>query len=177
MSETNEQLSKGFADTYTLLEKIDRAIQLHGEGGVSNAAIGVSATLKKRERRATLLADEQECSKSILEAYNDAVVTCKSELIEVVRECRRVNKVFADPEFDIDYDLRSGEKECLISLDYSGVELQPGCVRRVNDIFENPQLLIEDFPRETVVSLEGYEYFAAVLVSLVQVQIQSETSH
>ncbi|KAF2185742.1 cysteine proteinase [Zopfia rhizophila CBS 207.26] len=173
MSDTDGKIAKGFLETYTLLEKIDRAVQLRGEGGVSNAAVAATAALKRLERRATLLVEEREATQDVSKAYEDAVSTCKMKLADVIIEYRRVNKVFADRDFDIDYDLRSGRRHCLESLDNSGAELSPGCVCRIGEIFERPRVLVE-FRAETVVSLEGYRHFAVVMTTL---QLRPELFH
>jgi hypothetical protein len=123
--------AEGHAETHTLLEKIYEILQLRGEAGVSNAAVRAAVSIKKLERRATTLADAKEASTSALHSWEHAITDCTSEVTKIVRDCRRMNGMFFDEHFDIDYDIRSGKKDCLISLDGAGSDLNPGCVLKV----------------------------------------------
>lgn len=131
MSDVDVKTARGFAQTHTLLEKIYEAVRIHGEGSVSNAAVGAAVSIKKLERRVTSLAEARERSKGFLKSYEDARDACVVKVDRIVRECRVMNKKFFDPHFDMDDDLRSGKKDCLMSLDGSGSTFRPGCVRTV----------------------------------------------
>jgi hypothetical protein len=62
---------------YTLLKKIDRAKQLRGYGGVSNAVVGAPAISQRLERRTTSLDDAAEASMGVAADYEDAIRRCK----------------------------------------------------------------------------------------------------
>jgi hypothetical protein len=55
----------------------------------------------------------------------------------------------------------------LTSLDGNGALLRPGCVRRIEDIFEHPQFRIDDYATgsRTLVSVEGYQYLIAAVAA------------
>jgi hypothetical protein len=80
---------------HTLLEKIDRASQLRGEGGVSNAAVRATLIPHKLKRRTTSLADEFESSQGVKVAFEDVAKTCGKRVKEAVDECLRLNRLFA----------------------------------------------------------------------------------
>ncbi|KAL8909956.1 MAG: hypothetical protein Q9171_004722 [Xanthocarpia ochracea] len=98
-------------------------------------------------------------------SYGDAAVGCKTKVQKIVRDCRRMNQRYKDPNFDIEFDLREKNRikrieDCLVPLGGRVGELLPGSVKRVEvslvtgvgrpqlrylkEIFEKPQFLLED---------------------------------
>lgn len=62
-----------------------------------------------------------------------------------MKECRRANQKYRDPHFDIEFDLKWGRRDCLETLKTPNREksiFRPKSVKRVGDIFENPQFFI-----------------------------------
>ncbi|KAL1966929.1 hypothetical protein VTN77DRAFT_3673 [Rasamsonia byssochlamydoides] len=72
-------------------------------------------------------------------SYEQARKECERAVERIVRECKRVNQKYTDPHFDIEYDLKSGKRDYLDGLDGHNPEMRPKGVKRVTDIFENPQ--------------------------------------
>lgn len=69
---------------------------------------------------------------------------------KIVKECRRVNQKYTDKHFDLEIDLKGwgAKKDCLRMLTASStseddeyISFTPGSVKRVTDIFEEPQFL------------------------------------
>ncbi|RFU27447.1 hypothetical protein B7463_g8897, partial [Scytalidium lignicola] len=91
-------------------------------------------------------------------SYDEAAAICKAKVEKIVKECRRVNQKYRDPHFDIEFDLKWGKRDCLVTLnpapkknedgdDESGYEddgctFSPGSVKRVGDIFDKPQFYV-----------------------------------
>ncbi|TAQ87822.1 hypothetical protein B7494_g3844 [Chlorociboria aeruginascens] len=79
-------------------------------------------------------------------SYEEAAEICRAKVEKIVRECRRVNQKYRDPHFDIEFDLKWGKKDCLKMLDKTSGDASssfaPGSVKRVGDIFENPQFYV-----------------------------------
>ncbi|KAL6364788.1 hypothetical protein LRP88_00760 [Fusarium phalaenopsidis] len=81
-------------------------------------------------------------------SYEEAAATCRAKVEKIVKECRRINKKYRDPHFDIEADLKFGQNDCLQSLsnleDYTpGLDMQPQSVKRVGDIFDKPCFYID----------------------------------
>ncbi|RSL72400.1 hypothetical protein CEP54_000988 [Fusarium duplospermum] len=81
-------------------------------------------------------------------SYEEAAATCRAKVEKIVKECRRINKKYRDPHFDIEADLKFGQNECLQSLsntedDTPGIDMQPQSVKRVGDIFDKPCFYID----------------------------------
>jgi len=69
---------------------------------------------------------------------------------KIVNECRRVNQKYTDKHFDLEIDLKgwAAKKDCLRMLTTSSeddqyVSFTPGSVKRVTDIFDNPQFFVK----------------------------------
>ena len=68
-----------------------------------------------------------------------------------MKECRRINKKYRDPHFDIEMDLKLYVRDCLESLpnakdsdaERPGSDMQPQSVKRVGDIFDDPKFYID----------------------------------
>ncbi|KAI1071307.1 hypothetical protein LB507_009508 [Fusarium sp. FIESC RH6] len=81
-------------------------------------------------------------------SYDDAAATCRAKVEKIVKECRRVNKRYRDPHFDIEVDLKWRQNDCLRSLsnredEVPGIDLAPESVKRVGEIFDNPRFYID----------------------------------
>lgn len=81
-------------------------------------------------------------SSAAVRSYEQARRECKLAVERIVRECERINQKYTDPHFDIEFDLKAGKRNCLDGIGEENVELRPRGVRRVTDIFENPQFYI-----------------------------------
>ncbi|KAK3985038.1 putative calpain-1 catalytic subunit [Cladorrhinum sp. PSN332] len=55
-------------------------------------------------------------SKTTATSYEEAAAACRSKVAQIVLECRRVNQKYRDPHFDLDYDLKSGQRNCLVGV-------------------------------------------------------------
>ncbi|KIN05743.1 hypothetical protein OIDMADRAFT_38228 [Oidiodendron maius Zn] len=81
-------------------------------------------------------------AKDAASTYEEAAATCRAKVEAIVKECRRVNQKYRDPHFDMEFDLKWGTKDCLTSLKDTAVmedRFYPGSVKRVGDIFEEPE--------------------------------------
>ncbi|TVY57332.1 Calpain-5 [Lachnellula cervina] len=83
-------------------------------------------------------------------SYEEAARLCRDKVDKIVKECRRVNQKYTDKHFDLEFDLKgwNGKKDCLRTLtatseDDPYVGFSPGSVKRVTDIFDNPQFFVE----------------------------------
>ncbi|KAK1469448.1 calpain family cysteine protease [Colletotrichum melonis] len=82
-------------------------------------------------------------------SYDEAATVCKAKVDKIVHECRRVNQRYRDPHYDIEFDLKFGRRDCLETLwntkDAKPPQsaFQPKAVKRVVDIFDNPQFYID----------------------------------
>lgn len=87
-------------------------------------------------------------TKTVAQSYEEAAATCRAKVAKIVKECRRINKKYRDPHFDIEADLRFHVRDCLQSLSNEadgtipGKGLKPRSAKRVGDIFDKPQFLI-----------------------------------
>lgn len=75
--------------------------------------------------------------KNALASYEEAVLSCKTKVAKIVKECRRLNQKYRDPHFDIEADFKRSQAfpeippDCLTSLDKEQSEFQPMSVKRV----------------------------------------------
>ncbi|KAL6874847.1 cysteine proteinase [Trichoderma novae-zelandiae] len=82
-------------------------------------------------------------------SYETAAAMCRAKVEKIVQECRRVNKKYRDPHFDLEADLKLGRRDCLESLsnfeslENPGKDFKPGSAKRVVEIFDKPQFYIE----------------------------------
>ncbi|MCJ1418636.1 hypothetical protein MMC32_004984, partial [Xylographa parallela] len=80
-----------------------------------------------------------------LKSYEETRAECTRSVEKIAKECRRVNMRYRDPHFDIEFDLKQNKNDCLQGLvATNGEPLLPQSVKRVNDIFENPQFTVDD---------------------------------
>ncbi|KAJ5089923.1 Alpha/beta hydrolase fold-3 [Penicillium argentinense] len=77
-----------------------------------------------------------------VKSYEQARRECRKSVERIVKECERVNQKYTDPHFDIELDLKSGLRHYLDGLDKVNEEMRPRGVKRVTEIFENPQFFV-----------------------------------
>ncbi|KAJ7113933.1 hypothetical protein C8R44DRAFT_676394 [Mycena epipterygia] len=68
-----------------------------------------------------------------------ALEECKATVTRIAKDCRAKNRKFRDIEFDLEND-KTG---CLNGLTLNSEGYAPSDVRRVNQIFENPQFFVD----------------------------------
>ncbi|KAF2398664.1 cysteine proteinase, partial [Trichodelitschia bisporula] len=83
-----------------------------------------------------------------LASYDEARASCEAKVAKIVKECRRLNVKYRDPHFDIEADFRRwvGDvpySDCLMGLMDQSTQLRPASVKRVEDIFVDPQFFVE----------------------------------
>ncbi|KAI1091243.1 cysteine proteinase [Rostrohypoxylon terebratum] len=80
-------------------------------------------------------------------SYEEAAAVCKAKVAKIVKECRRVNQKYRDPHFDLESDLKWGDRDTLESLcntkENTESDFRPKSVKRVVDIFDDPKFYIE----------------------------------
>ncbi|KAJ5237393.1 hypothetical protein N7489_007484 [Penicillium chrysogenum] len=77
-----------------------------------------------------------------VKSYEQARRECQKSVDRIVKECERVNQKYSDPHFDIELDLKSGRRHYLDGLDKPNTEMRPRGVKRVTEIFEDPQFFV-----------------------------------
>ncbi|KAL9104248.1 MAG: hypothetical protein Q9163_000796 [Psora crenata] len=82
----------------------------------------------------------------IAKSYDQAALECKSAVEKIAKECRRVNHKYRDQHFDIEFDLKAWRRDCLDGLQHNleDYTASPRSVKRVPDIFDEPQFYIDD---------------------------------
>ncbi|KIV80694.1 hypothetical protein PV11_08178 [Exophiala sideris] len=75
-------------------------------------------------------------------SYEEARAECTKDVDRIIKECRRLNQKYRDPHFDIEWDLKSKNRNCLDGLSVLGDSMKPKGVKRVTDIFEKPEFYI-----------------------------------
>ncbi|KAH6949041.1 hypothetical protein BKA56DRAFT_716313 [Ilyonectria sp. MPI-CAGE-AT-0026] len=84
--------------------------------------------------------------------YNRAAEECRRKVEKIIKECKRVNMRYRDPDWDLDWDFKSEKGYCLNSLGGQKFEIGrttllnakanvPKAVKRVHRIFENPTFM------------------------------------
>ncbi|QKX59290.1 uncharacterized protein TRUGW13939_06422 [Talaromyces rugulosus] len=77
-----------------------------------------------------------------VKSYEEARNECELAVRRIVKECEHINQKYTDPHFDLEFDLKTGKRNCLDGLRGRNQEMLPRGVKRVTDIFENPQFFI-----------------------------------
>jgi hypothetical protein len=101
------------------------------------------------ERVARKHAKSKGVSTTTQSSYDDAAAMCRAKVEKIVKECRRINKKYRDPHFDLESDLKLGTRDCLQSLANikdakpPGSDFSPKSAKRVVDIFDKPQFYID----------------------------------
>ncbi|KAL9585523.1 MAG: hypothetical protein Q9212_001476 [Teloschistes hypoglaucus] len=90
-------------------------------------------------------------------SYEEAAAACKAEVDRVIRDCQRRNQRHSDVAFDLEHDLMQWcrdndyHEDCLVPLGSNkGILPRPQSVKRVEQIFENPQFLVEGLDAKDV---------------------------
>jgi hypothetical protein len=110
--------------------------------------------------------------KNALASYDEAKASCEAKVAKIVKECQRTNQKYTDPHFNIEADFRRWGSErpfsdCLMGLLDEKTELRPQSVKRVEDIFENPQFFIDGAQANDVrQGKEGDCWFMSALCTL-----------
>lgn len=109
--------------------------------------------------------------KNAVASYEEAAALCKAKVAKIVKECRRVNQKYRDPHFDIEFDLKWGKGDCLQMLENTSEKLiptfSPGSVKRVGDIFDNPQFYVSGATANDIrQGRDGDCWFMAALCTL-----------
>lgn len=64
-------------------------------------------------------------------SYEQAREECLRDVKRIIRECSRVNQKYRDPHFDLEGDLKKGQRYCLDGLLKPDEEYNPKAVKRV----------------------------------------------
>lgn len=64
-------------------------------------------------------------------SYEQARKECEIAVERIVKECERINQRYSDPHFDIEFDLKTGKRNCLDGLAEENLEMRPRGVKRV----------------------------------------------
>lgn len=92
--------------------------------------------------------DQPPCT-TAQSSFEEAAAMCRAKVDKIARECRRINKKYRDPHFDLEADLKLDTRDCLQSLSgirdakLPGSDFKPQGAKRVVDIFDKPQLYID----------------------------------
>ncbi|KAL8800928.1 MAG: hypothetical protein Q9182_004810 [Xanthomendoza sp. 2 TL-2023] len=90
-----------------------------------------------------------QVSKNVTDSYEKAATACRARVKKIVRDCRRMNQKYKDPDFDlehdyIEWDLHERTEDCLVPLGEKGRTrankigcLTPRSVKRVEDFHES----------------------------------------
>ncbi|EGX92311.1 calpain-like protein [Cordyceps militaris CM01] len=118
-----------------------------------------TAVIPNRKRRRGKKAAEAPAptgTQSAEASYEAAAATCRAKVAKIVQDCRRVNRKYRDPHFNIEFDLKLNQRECLESLSNAvppedesepappapGAQFLPRSAKRVTEIFTRPQFYI-----------------------------------
>ncbi|KAK4156277.1 calcium-dependent cysteine-type endopeptidase [Chaetomidium leptoderma] len=96
-------------------------------------APGKATTLLPRNELAARLAKRTAAkdlaggsTKTTSTSYDQAADLCRAKVEQIVKECKRINQKYRDPHFDLDFDLRSGTRDCLESLSHEADDYSSG---------------------------------------------------
>ncbi|RYP90060.1 hypothetical protein DL770_003840 [Monosporascus sp. CRB-9-2] len=80
-------------------------------------------------------------------SYEEAAAVCRAKVAKIVKECRRINQKYRDPHFDLELDLKWGNRDTLETLCNTRKKpessFRPRSVKRVVDIFDDPKFYID----------------------------------
>ncbi|KAK3328384.1 hypothetical protein B0T19DRAFT_189622 [Cercophora scortea] len=88
-------------------------------------APGKATTVLPKNELAEKLAKRKAAKESVIgggetttpqASFDEAAALCRARVEGIVRECRRVNQKYRDPHFDLEFDLKTGRRDCLESL-------------------------------------------------------------
>ena len=144
----------GSANTRKTLPQItpQHAIDLFWKKFSSNSPAKVFTVLPQNQhylREAGLdgiRKDERKSGEPVSVSYKQAVAECQAKVKQIEKECLALNQKYRDPHFDMEkYGWSDDNKlnDCLMSLGDDKLSLVPGSVKRVADIFDQPEFYIE----------------------------------
>ncbi|TVY40940.1 Calpain catalytic subunit [Lachnellula occidentalis] len=119
----------------------------------------------------------------VSEDFERAVQECRSRVKKLVKECKRVNMRYRDPDFDIDWDLKWEKGYCLNGLGGDRFEVNgraftritsnvPKAVKRVHEIFEEPTFLKDKIsPADVKQGSIGDCWLLAALTALANMEV------
>ena len=106
-------------------------------------------------------------------SYAEARAAGAAKVGKVAGECRRLNRKYRDPHFDVEDDLRAwlggarAHADCLMGVNERRADLRPLSVKRVEDVFEAPQFFIDGATASDVrQGKEGDCWFMSALCTL-----------
>ncbi|CAI4215029.1 unnamed protein product, partial [Parascedosporium putredinis] len=93
-------------------------------------------------------------------SYAEAAEICRTKVRKIADECRAINRKYRDPHFDLEYDLKCSKRDSLESINNRRTKASPAngdesdsdddmqpfkprAVKRVADIFDEPQFFID----------------------------------
>jgi hypothetical protein len=117
----------------------------------------------------------------VFEDFERAAEECRTRVRKLIRECKRVNMRYRDPEFDIDWDLKWERGHCLNGLLDRDFEIGgmayanpssnvPKAVKRVHEIFEKPTFLEAVTPSDVRQGSLGDCWLMASLTALASME-------
>ncbi len=118
---------------------------------------------------------------SITTSYEAAKTTCNAKIAQIVKECRRKNQKFSDIHFDLDDTFDS--TNTLYAMEHSTSTASsspsgqsepsvarlrpPGSVKRIGDIFDNPQFFVDETTAKNIHQGDGATcWFVAALSTM-----------
>jgi hypothetical protein len=119
----------------------------------------------------------------VSEDFERAVQECRTRVKKLIKECRRVNMRYRDPDFDIEWDLKWEKGYCLNGLGGSKFEVNgrafasptsnvPKAVKRVHEIFEKPTFLKDKIsPADVKQGSLGDCWIMASLTALANMEV------
>jgi hypothetical protein len=66
-----------------------------------------------------------------VKSYEEARSECELAVRRIVKECEHINQKYTDPHFDLEFDLKTGKRNCLDGLRGRNLEMLPRGVKRV----------------------------------------------
>lgn len=141
--------SKNPGKAYTILPDNFYAKRAAAHAGLSITSSTLQTPAAHFAPDSSLSKDESSTlAQNAVASYEEAREACIKKVEKIVKECTRVNAKYRDPHFDIEADfkrwLRWGNPpDCLMGLADVNTELKPMSVKRVEDIFDEPQFFVD----------------------------------
>ena len=100
----------------------------------------------RRARSSLRVKDDAKLAKPVFVSYEQASAECTKKVGQIVKECLASNQKYRDPHFDMEDSGWIGDtrfNDCLMTLGDEKLDLTPGSVKRVEDIFDDPKFYVE----------------------------------
>ncbi|KUJ19205.1 cysteine proteinase, partial [Mollisia scopiformis] len=119
----------------------------------------------------------------VSEDFERAVQECRKRVQKLIKECRRVNMRYRDPDFDIDWDLKWEKGYCLNGLGECKFDINgraftnptsnvPKSVKRVHEIYDKPTFLKDKIsPADVKQGSLGDCWLMASLTALANMEV------